>query len=440
MDLSGWDVAGAGTLAANVTCSASEVRLESSQVDLAPLDVRGPGLFISEPAVSSTATGKWDLAKGRIDIASAKLTAGATTATVTGATLRSLDSGWALDSGAAHLEGDLAQLARWRQDPHTPAAWRVSGRLTSDAMLKQVDDTISADVNGTIDQLQIADATPTPKTVIARPAVWQERRITMAAQGNYRRTEGRLQFDSVKVASDALNVEAKGGLSTGERGGNVDLQGTLAYDWQQLAPLWRPYLGPGFDIAGKENRQFAIHGPLTGSPANPDSWKNVEGEAATGWSSIDLFGLRGGKADISAKLAGGEVRTQPIDMEISEGRLTMTPVARLSPVPAELTLPAGPLVTNMRLSPELCAQGLRFVAPILANATVAEGRFSITLDGARVPLADPKTADVGGHMAMKGNIKPGPIAAELVGLIKELTTMLKSGGLPNLQGPRRLVD
>jgi hypothetical protein len=90
-------------------------------------------------------------------------------------------------------------------------------------------------------------------------------------------------------------------------------------------------------------------------------------------------------------------------------------------------------LTNVRLTPELCGQGLRFVTPLLADATVAEGRFSVTLDGGRVPLSDPAGADVGGRMVMQGQIKPGPIAAEFVGIIKELVTILKRGTLPNLR-------
>ena len=199
-----------------------------------------------------------------------------------------------------------------------------------------------------------------------------------------------------------------------------------------LAPLWRPYLGPSFQIAGRQTREFSVRGKLTGSPASTESWKNVTGQAAVGWTDMNLYGLHVGQADIVAQLANGQVSTRPIDLEISEGRLTVAPVVRLSPAPAELLLSGGPLMNNVRLSPELCAQGLRFVTPLLANATVAEGRFSISLDGGHVPLSDPQAADISGHMAMKGQIKPGPIAAEFVGLIKELLTIVQRGSLPNL--------
>jgi hypothetical protein len=76
---------------------------------------------------------------------------------------------------------------------------------------------------------------------------------------------------------------------------------------------------------------------------------------------------------------------------------------------------------------------MRFVAPLLANATVAEGRFSVALNGARVPLADPPAGQFSGSMAINGQIKPGPIAQEFVGLIKEIVTLVQQGKAPNLR-------
>ena len=51
-------------------------------------------------------------------------------------------------------------------------------------------------------------------------------------------------------------------------------------------------------------------------------------------------------------------------------------------------MPAGPLITNVRISPEVSEAMLKYVAPVLAGATQSEGQFSLQLDGTRVPLAD----------------------------------------------------
>ncbi len=433
LGLTGWDLAGSGALQADVDATPAKITIKKSQVELSQLRVHGGGWFVTEPAVSATAAGQWDAATGRVELTSARLDAGTAVAVVDRATLESSDGKWNLDGGKIHAEGELAQFAAWRQDPRAPASWRVSGRVNGDAELRHAGSETSGRVNAMIDHLQVVDAAQTPPRGTPA-AVWQEPRLTLVASGNYQHDAELLKLEAIEVASNALRLDAAGTLDTHQGGGNVNVKGSVGYDWDQLAVLLRPYLGEGVRITGRQSREFALNGRLTGPLTNPDSWKQIAGNAALGWNSIDLYGLHVGRGDITAKLANGQVRTEPIDLEISEGRLTVAPVARISPSPAEMFLPSGPLLTNVRLSPELCSRGLRFVAPLLADATVAEGTFSVTLDGGRVPLFDPAAGDIGGRMVMRGQVKPGIIAREFVGIIKELITVLQRGKLPDLGG------
>ena len=118
-----------------------------------------------------------------------------------------------------------------------------------------------------------------------------------------------------------------------------------------------------------------------------------------------------------------------MDVQVSEGRFTFTPFVRLNPAPAELLIARGPLLTDVHLSPEICARGLKFVAPILAESTVAEGRFSISLDGGHIPLGDPGAGDTSGKMTMKAQVKAGPVAQEFMVLLNEITAVLQRGTL-----------
>jgi hypothetical protein len=77
----------------------------------------------------------------------------------------------------------------------------------------------------------------------------------------------------------------------------------------------------------------------------------------------------------------------------------------------------------------MCARGFKYVTPMLAEATVAEGRFSMSLDGGRVPLGDPGAGDLSGKMAMKANVKAGPVGQEFMLLINEITSVLQRGAL-----------
>ena len=428
LGMTGWDLRGAGNLQAAVMISPKAIELEHAKADFAQLQVWGNEWFINEPAATLTCEGRWDREKRRGEVSAARLTAGTTAAVISNAVLQTAEDGWKIDGGTAQLGADLVTLYRWRHDPRVAAAWRVSGRLAAQAKLKLDSETTTARIDGSVDQLVLVDLTHQG----AGTGTWQEPRITLAALATYRPTTEILELSQVQVASAALRCDAKGNLPVSDQGGTVNVGGTIQYDWQKLAPLWRPLVGDAVQIAGQQTRKFAINGQLTGSPALADSWKKVTGSAALGWSGMSIQGLLIGQGDVAATLADGQINTQPIDVAVSEGRLTFAPVVRLTPTPTEIYIPRGPLLTNIHLSPEMCKRGLKFIAPIVAETTVAEGRFSVSMDGGRIPLADPRGGDMAGHMAIRAQVKPGPVAQEFLVLVNELFTVLKQGNFKPL--------
>ena len=426
--VTGWALAGTGTLQAVLNCSRKAIATEQAKVDVANFEAAGHGWFVSEPTASTIVAGNWDLEKSRIDIAEVQFSAGNAVATMSRAALLKTASGWTLNGGAGQFDADLAQLARWHHDPRTPVALQIAGRLKGETQWKHEQGVTTGQINGTIDKLQLADISH-PESETGQPMVWQEPRVTLAASVNYQHTSEQLQLDKLQVVSAALHCDTSGTVSLAENEGNVDLKGTVQYDWERLAPLWTTYVGAGVQIVGQQTRTFALHGKLDGPITSAASWQHLAGEAAVGWTGMDVYGLQVGRGEISAKLADGQLTTQPIDIEVGEGRLTVAPLVRLSPVPAVLFLGRGPLLSDVHLTPELCARGLKFVAPILSESTVADGRFSVALDGGRLPLSDPGTGDMAGRMAIRAQAKPGPVAQEFMVLINELTAILRRGSL-----------
>jgi len=62
----------------------------------------------------------------------------------------------------------------------------------------------------------------------------------------------------------------------------------------------------------------------------------------------------------------------------------------------------------------MCAYALQYIAPVLAGVAEADGRFSIELDGCRIPLADPAAGELAGRMIIhEAQVAPGPLIREL---------------------------
>lgn len=424
LGVNGWDLRGTGNVRALVMCSGGAIDVEDAQADFAQLHVWGNDWYINEAEARLTAAGRYDVDQARAEISEATFAAGTTSATLEQAVLLRSDDGWKLDGGTARVGAELLTFYRWRHDPRLPATWRVYGRLAAEAELKHEPSVTTAQVNGTVTQLKLVDLNA---QAAGTPATWEEPRITLAGLASYRHASEQLKIDKIALAAAAIRADASGSLPLSNQGGDVDIAGTIQYDWQELAPLWRPYLGPGVQISGHQAREFAVRGRLSGSPSEPDSWKQVAAQAAVGWKSIDVHGFAIGQGEIVARLADGQVRTNPMDVEVSDGRFTFSPVIQMTPGPMELYVPRGPLLTNIHLSPEMCRRGLKFVAPIVAETTVAEGRFSISMDGGRVPLAEPRDGDLAGHMAIRAQVKPGPVAEEFLVLVNEILSVLQRG-------------
>ena len=91
-----------------------------------------------------------------------------------------------------------------------------------------------------------------------------------------------------------------------------------------------------------------------------------------------------------------------------------------------LTMPAGPVITNVHISPEVSEAMLKYVAPVLAGATQSEGQFSLQLDGLRAPLADTKKAESSGKLTVHSvRVVPGPTTDQWVGLAQQVQALIK---------------
>ncbi|MFM1904615.1 MAG: hypothetical protein RLZZ440_2515, partial [Planctomycetota bacterium] len=73
------------------------------------------------------------------------------------------------------------------------------------------------------------------------------------------------------------------------------------------------------------------------------------------------------------------------------------------------------LITNAKMEPPVAWGVLAYAAPVLADTTRAAGRFSLRLDGARLPVGDPRAGTLSGVLSMhEVVVGPGPLAMNLI--------------------------
>ena len=120
------------------------------------------------------------------------------------------------------------------------------------------------------------------------------------------------------------------------------------------------------------------------------------------------------------------LRTKPIDLAVSEGRVHLAPSVQLTPGPAMLTLPRGRVIEKVRVTPQMTSGWLKYIAPTIAEATRTEGTLSVELEGVRVPLLNTNAAEIGGRLDIHSlEVTPSPSSQSLVLLVEQIRAIVE---------------
>ena len=251
-------------------------------------------------------------------------------------------------------------------------------------------------------------------------------------------------FSSVVLPDPGVLLEAQRirGVTVGrvmDLTGNpqLDLRGrvaTSAMEWiQQFAG---PEVGD-LTVKGLEEITFDLQGP-------PDL-QRIQGQLISSWQNISWMGLQSGPADLVVRMADGIARLVPLRMPAGGGHIQLAPEVDMRNDPMWIRLPRGPIFEQVKLTPQLCRNFLKYSAPILAEVTSVEGSFSLDSDGVEVPLSDWTKLVAKARVTINGaRVGPGPLGIQIGNIASTVRAVadgknldaaaLQSLGLGNLSG------
>ncbi len=392
-----WRIGGGYTLEADVTAAKDNIQLRQMKLAAAALTVASKSFNANEPRLDVTAAGSWDRKQRRLRIDRANLACATVAVEVNNLLVSMPESGAMEMAGSLHYQTFVGRLKQWFSDPAKPPSWRIAGQLRGTAQLQHSDGTIRGNTDAELLNLAVIDSSGQQ---------FQEPVVKLSAAGDYDGRSKVLQLGKFEITSSALAAGAAGRLGPVGDHNEAQIEGKLRYDVERLAGLLRPYLGSGVGITGRGESPVWYRGPFSLDA----------GSAAAGmkWDWANVYGFQIGPGELKAAMADGAVRIEPMDLAVSRGRMRLAPHVRLTPGPIELTLPAGPLMEKVQIDPAMCSSLLKYIAPVLADVTSAQGSFSIVLDACRIPLAEPKKSDLAGRFLIHSiQIGPGSLVREL---------------------------
>jgi translocation and assembly module TamB len=397
-----WDIAGTYRLRAEGVGSTSGVELRNARFDVEQLRATGHGLNVVEPTATATAVGQYVHADRRMLLKQAELNT-KSLAVRASEIIFGLPKDKPMElAGNLSYRGDLGRLQQWMAEGATPRAWCAAGQLTGEGRLKPVGGVTTGQLDSTIQNLLLQSSAGKQ---FAEPT------IQLTASGVYDQSSRMLRIEQLKLAASAIGGNAQGQVADLGRKSNAQLAGQINYDLDKVSTVLRPYLGNGVQFAGRGSRPITLGGPLNLGEANAT--------AGLDWTSAYVYGFRIGAGQLRMALANGILQIDPLDLPVSEGRVHLVSRVRMAPGPMELHVDPGPLVQQVRIDPEMCAFGLQYLAPVLAGVATAQGKFSIELEGCRLPIDNPGAGELAGRFTVHSvEIGAGPLLREFTILLQ----------------------
>ena len=248
-------------------------------------------------------------------------------------------------------------------------------------------------------------------------------------------------FEGVTLQSEFGNLKLKGTVSDWSGDLVSDLTGDVDYDLRLLLARLPVEMQDDITINGLAVRNITLKGPLkslsstyvpldpapkpgeapaadahAAAPVLPPSISpSVQIGADIAWQSAILFGVSSENGLLRVFTSDRTLHIDPANVPIGTGRFSARPQIPLDKKPLTAFLGQGPVLEDVETTEEMCRTWLKYISPLMADATAVDGRFSLTMDQAILPLDAPGTGVATGKLQMQeGRVGPGPIADEIL--------------------------
>jgi hypothetical protein len=142
---------------------------------------------------------------------------------------------------------------------------------------------------------------------------------------------------------------------------------------------------------------------------------------------VRAFGIEAGASSLDARLRQQILTVAPVEVPVGQGRIRLVPNLQLTP-PFRMSLDKSSLIEQVAITPEMCHSWLRYVAPLVADATSAEGLLSLRVAQAEVPLIAPRAAIADGTLSiLRAHLGPGPLARQMLTLVNTVLALAEPG-------------
>lgn len=297
------------------------------------------------------------------------------------------------------FQGQVAGNLRWQVNAQTAT-------LEMDAKSEQVD----------VIQ-QVAGAQPT--------RLWSEAQVEAGLKALYEMSSGNVKVDSMQLKAPWVNYVGTAQVENKGKEQTIRASGQCLYDAAMVATKLQPYIGNNIQLAGR--KQVPVEVVLTtGGPATATSTlAGLQAATRIGWEQARVVGIDVGVADVPVSVTNGQLATNA-EIPVSGGKLRWDVQSDLTSPQTVLIQKPMMVLENVAITPQMCQSWLKYVAPLIAEATSVDGRLSLTLNQARYNIANVNDQTIDGQLVIHSAVVgPGPLSNQVIGLVQQINAIRK---------------
>jgi hypothetical protein len=399
----------------------------------------GYGLAIREPRLAGKGNLNYNLASGQISLR--QFTAQGQSIAANSEQLSfTFDPNLQLH-GDITYQGNVESIAKWYGLSTRPDDIRWFGTLQGTAQL-------ASDKNGIGGRIdaKIADLVAAQPVVANRQSaaslqlagnelrfreIWRESLVNLNSTLAFSNDFDSIRLQNLNVDAASVKLNAKGNIAQLSSSMVTDLSGSWNPNWQMVNALLGAYTGQMVRFTGNGAQAFTVKGPLFPPPSSQQpGWvdRQLEINTSVAWASAEIFSVPLGPNKVLVDLNQGVANLNAQAIPVMGGMLNLAPRLDLRGESPLLLIDQGLVADRIQLTPESCRQWLKYVAPLVADATSAKGTFTVTSRGIQMPVMDPLSVNAQGSILLtNASIGAGPLADQLLGTANQLRSLLKPG-------------
>lgn len=439
-----FDATGQLMVTSPVTLNRDRIQWTDLSYSVSSMQLDGYGASISESQVTGEGKLVYDLNSGLIEspalsLASSSIAARAEEIQLTFDDVVNIN-------GNVVFRADVNRVTHWYGISPDVDSINWFGTAEGSVLLTSDKDSIKGQINGVIDDLVAAQratsvaAQEGPMRSVGHESQWtelvREKQLKVSSLAGVAQDFDSVSFEGLNIDSSAIQLAGGGTISDLTTSWQTNFQGQWNPDWEKVNSLLGAYTYQSVQLVGQGDQTIEIEGPLFSDldADYPSAWVPPGFRVRTrmSWDSGNVLHLplETGAIDVDVNQSVAFLKTT--ELPFVGGVLQTAPVIDFRGEDPVLYLEQGTLLNNANLSSEICRDFLKYVTPLVADATEAQGKLTVQHEGLRLPIYSPDQVQGRGTLHLhEGTIGAGPLAKQLFTVVSQVKQLLKPGSTFN---------